>query len=371
MKKVKKLNILSILLLPFAVIISYLASCFPDIVERFYAQNIYPLIGQTLSCITGVFPFSIGEIIVICLILFIAFNIISFLYHVAREKQNRRETILGYSKALLLHISLFYFVFIFIWGLNYHRMPFSHIAGLDVKPSSVKELNILCVSLIDRANALRERAFEDQDGIMKLSKNKSDIFSRTHLGFMNVSHSIPALGGNYGRPKGVIFSKAMSYMGISGIFFPFTAEANVNIDIPDAMIPSTACHEMAHQRGFAREDEANYIAYLASTIHPDADFQYSGVLLALLHSMNALYAHDSASYKKLKLLYDEGLQRDLANVTVYWKQYEGPIERVHTKMNDVYLKSNMQEDGVHSYGRMVDLLLAEHRTKLSKTNEYE
>ncbi len=121
---------------------------------------------------------------------------------------------------------------------------------------------------------------------------------------------------------------------------------------------------MAHQRGFAREDEANYIAYLTSTYHPHKDFQYSGTLLALIHSMNAMYRYDKEKHSKLKSEYGAGLTRDLINMNNYWKKFEGSIERASTKMNDMYLKSNMQQDGVHSYGRMVDLLLAEQRSKV-------
>ncbi|MBB6215700.1 hypothetical protein HNQ80_001789 [Anaerosolibacter carboniphilus] len=366
MKKISQLHIGFILLLPLALGASYLASCFPSVIENFYTKKIYRFIGQMLSRLTGILPFSLGEIIVISSILLIIVGLISFLRHLTCENLNRPKIIMNYLKVLLLLISFTYFVFIFVWGLNYHRMPLSDIAKIDVRPSSVKELSDLCLVLIERGNGLRDDVLEDERGVMQLPKGKLDMLLRAHLGYTETSKNFSELGGTFGRPKGVIFSKAMSYMGISGIYFPFTAEANVNMDIPDAMLPSTTCHEMAHQRGFAREDEANYIAYLTSTMHPDVDFQYSGVLLALLHSMNALYIHDPESFLKLKSMYSEGLQRDLENLNAYWKKYEGPIERATTKVNDAYLKSNMQEDGVHSYGRMVDLLLAEQRSKQVK-----
>ncbi len=363
MKKMSRLNSKFALLLPFTIGISYMASVFPAITETVYSTKLYRLLGPILSRLTGLFPFSLAELVVILVILLIFVAVISFLRELIYRNRQRSKIVSNYLKTALLLLSFTYFVFIFIWGLNYHRMPFSYIVNLDIRPSSIKELSALCADLIERGNTLRDAVVEDKDGVMQLPKGKSDMLLRAQLGYTKASKDIRALGGTYGRPKGVIFSKTMSYMGISGIYFPFTAEANVNIDIPDAMLPSTTCHEMAHQRGFAREDEANYIAYLTSTIHPDADFQYSGVLLALLHSMNALYTHDPDGYIRLKALYSKGLQRDLGDLSAYWKQYEGPIERATTKVNDAYLKSNMQEDGVHSYGRMVDLLLAEHRSK--------
>jgi hypothetical protein len=158
----------------------------------------------------------------------------------------------------------------------------------------------------------------------------------------------------------------MSYTGITGVYFPFTGEANVNVSVPDSDIPATSCHEMAHQRGFAREDEANYIAYLTCKMHPDVDFQYSGTLLALIETTNALYNQDPSAFKELRSKYSDGLIRDLGAINEYWEHYEGPVNEVSNKINDAYLKANNQSDGVQSYGRMVDLLLAEYGEGKSK-----
>lgn len=118
----------------------------------------------------------------------------------------------------------------------------------------------------------------------------------------------------------------MSYTGITDIYIPYTGEANINVNGTDMMLPSTVLHEMAHQRGFAIEDEANYIAYLSCTMYPDVDFQYSGVMLALIHSMNALASKDMDEYIKLTKIYSEGVRRDIRYYSNIWKQYEGKLE---------------------------------------------
>jgi len=194
------------------------------------------------------------------------------------------------------------------------------------------------------------------------------VFDRAIEGYDILSKDIKEVGGLYGKPKRILNSKFMSYAGISGIYSPFTFEANVNTLQPDSMIPSTASHEMAHQRGFAREDEANYIAYLTCKASPSKDFQYSGVLLGLIHSMNALYKYDKEAYFTLKEKYSEGVQADLKNINLFWSKYDGPIERTSTKINNAYLKSNYQKDGVYSYGRMVDLLIAEYQKNIDDSN---
>ncbi|MPN42576.1 hypothetical protein SDC9_190133 [bioreactor metagenome] len=156
----------------------------------------------------------------------------------------------------------------------------------------------------------------------------------------------------------------MSYAGIAGIFSPFTIEANVNGDLPEVMLPSTIAHEMAHQRGYAREDEANFISFLTCMASPDIEYKYSGTILALIHSINALHGVDKDKALELAEEYSPGLERDLADINAYWKKFEGPIERTSTRLNNTYLKANNQKDGVKSYGRMVDLLLSYYKSKI-------
>ena len=151
----------------------------------------------------------------------------------------------------------------------------------------------------------------------------------------------------------------MSYGGIAGIYIPYFAEANVNINQPALLIASSAAHETAHYLGVAREDEANFVSYLACTYSLDASVRYSGTMLALINCANQLYASDAELYRRLvSEYYSEGMLRDLRDYNAYWDSFEGPMEEAVDNMNDNYLKFNKQENGVKSYGMMVDLLLA-------------
>ena len=268
---------------------------------------------------------------------------------------------------ILAYLSVIYVMIMFLWSFNYNRLSFDKIADLKIEKSSKQELYELCDSLIGTANALRSKVKEDQSGVMTIEGGYKDVFKRSAEGYKNASVIYSELGGSYGRPKPIMLSKSMTYTGITGIYIPFTAEANVNVNITDFMLPATALHEMAHQRGFAREDEANYISYIACLSHSDVDFKYSGTMLALIYSMNALADKDVTAYKELRAKYSEGVVRDLKNDAEFWDKYKGKIEKIANKVNNTYLKSNGQEDGVESYGRMVDLLLAEYKKdKLSK-----
>jgi hypothetical protein len=91
--------------------------------------------------------------------------------------------------------------------------------------------------------------------------------------------------------------------------------------------------------------------------------QYSGTLLALVTATNALYGYAPDDCRQITDTYNAGVRRDLNNYSDYWDQFKGPVAEASTTVNNNYLKSNKQADGVNSYGRMVDLLLAMQASK--------
>lgn len=349
-----------ILLLPFAIIFSHFSSLNPSTVERVYSTKIYKFISQILSLITGIIPISVAELILLSLFAFMVYKLVTLILAMINDKKKRYKILANNLVNLVLAISTIYFIFIFSWGLNYHRSTFAEIAGYDEVTYTSVELAQLAEHLIDQANDLRQHVEENKDGVMTLPNGSFDVMRRADKGFDNAAEVYPALGGKYGKPKVVLMSRVMSYTGVWGVYFPFTAEANVNISIPDSLIPSTALHEMAHQRGFAREDEADYIAYLTATMHPDVDFQYSGTLMALRHTMRALARADVDVFRELYSTFGDGLQRDWDHINAHNQQHESIVRRASSQINNTYLKANAQKDGVQSYGRMIDLLMANY-----------
>lgn len=354
-------KVLLILLLPAAILLINIAALSPALVERIYARGFYFAVSQAISFLAGWAPFSLVELVIVAFIIFAVALIVKAVVKLVKAPSGRGRLILGYLLSAFAFVSAVYFLFVITFDLNYQRLPFGQIAGLDVRPATVDELYNTCESLAKHAGMLRTKVEEDPDGVMKLSESRTDIFRDASKGYEAATGEYPVLGGAYSRPKGVVLSRAMTLAGFQGIHSPLTQEANVNTEISDCMIPSTACHEMAHQRGFAREDEANFISFLTCSRNPDVDFQYSGVLLALIHSMNALYGADKEKFTQIYKEYDPGIVRDLSADSKFWRQFKGPVESISNTLNDAYLKANKQPDGVKSYGRMVDLLIAQYR----------
>lgn len=368
--KVFKVNpIYFVLLLPLAILLTFIASKYPSLVERYYTTTIYLYVSQIVSSITGVIPFSVAELILIIGTITIGWGIALHVKTVIYNRQNWIPMIKSHLLVVTVFTTVVYFLFVVSWGLNYHRVPLASIIDLEIEKSSVEELEALSKYLVEQANELREYVEVNNEGLMFVSSGIRDIFKRADIGFYEAAKQYPEFAGNYGRPKPVLFSRFLSYQKIGGFYFPFTGEANVNIDGPHFTIPFVALHEMAHQRGFAREDEANFIAYVTAMMHPDYDYQYSGTMLALNYVMNALRRQDIDRYQAILESYSPGVKRDFDDWRQQSQRFDGFISKVSNRVNNVYLQANAQSDGVQSYGRMVDLLLANYRTEIANRME--
>lgn len=363
-KKTRIWKLLFLLLIPLAVLIRKVLSLNPEFTEMHYSRSVYKYIMQPISIVTGVFPFSVAELMVIVLILFISLRII-FL-SIKAIKLRKVSLFLPFVLNIIMVGSLWFFIQVVVWNINYERLPFSELSGINVEESSIDELEALCVWQIEVTNELRGQVFEGENQIMQMPGSYQSIFERAQEGYTVLEEKFPFLKGRYGRAKPLLFSSLMSHLNFTGIYSCLTGEANINIDAPQMSLAATTMHEMAHQRGFAREDEANYIAYLACMAHSDVNFKYSGSSMALQYCMNALYAEDPDKYFKLVESYSHAYSRDLMDRQAYWQQFQGKTQQLATKMNDTYLKLNGQQDGVKSYGRMVDLLLAEYKSSIEK-----
>ncbi|MGL4372374.1 MAG: DUF3810 domain-containing protein, partial [Turicibacter sp.] len=198
---------------------------------------------------------------------------------------------------------------------------------------------------------------EDESGVFKYDGSYQDIFKAAPKGYLEAAKTFNTLAGTYGNPKPIMLSKLMNYTMITGIYSPFTGEANVNIAVPDVTLLFTTMHEMAHQRGYASEDEANLIAFITCISHPDEAFQYAGYANALTYVNNALAKEDRDRLKALNQKLSLQVRHDINDRSDFWSKYEGPVEVISSNVNNTYLKLNGVEDGIKSYGRMVDGLL--------------
>ena len=351
--------------LPISLLLILVAKKSNYFAEQIYAKHIYKWISQPISAFFGLFPFSAAELLVLAVPVVVLVLLLLFIMGLLLHKANRWERLGKAVLNVIVTASVLLFLFLLFGGLNYYRDSFTTYSNLEISESSVTELYALTESLVRSADELRNQIPDtDKDGIFRLSMSDTETAKQAEKAFEALAKQYPVLSGRYAAPKPILLSKLMSQTEITGIFFPYTMEANVNVDVPDYSIPSTMLHELAHLRGFMREDEANFLAYLAGVQSDQVEFQYSSTMLALVISGNALYDKSPELYFQIRDQYSEGVLKDLRANSAYWVQYEDTaVSTISNKVNDTYLKANAQADGVQSYGHMLDLLLALYRSQ--------
>lgn len=364
---IKKLRILYISLFILGVLLNLITSKTPQIVEKYYSNGINIFMVKILSNISSILPFSLFEIFIYVG----AIAILSyFIYCIFNITKNTKETLYYLKNMILNIISIFgiiYFLFIILWGINYNRMDledsliedYNKTKNLNIKKVEYDNENLkqLYKFLINQCNETRDKVSEDENKVMKCDSNIRHVLKRATKGYDNVHILNLNEKGTYGTAKYILNSNLLCYTGITGIYSPFTGEANINVASPDIYIPFTTLHEMAHQRGYASEDEANFLAYIACINNEDYDFQYSGYLLALKYTASALAKVDYNALVSANNDLSSSVINDLNHSSEFWKQFEGKVNEVSDDMNSNYLKANGVKEGTLSYGKVVNLLL--------------
>ena len=346
-----------LLLIPLGLYLPDLAAKNPEWIERYYTNGVYPHISGMFAKLTSRANFSVAEVLLYALAASFVITVLVLLLGLVFRKI-RVVRLFSFLLSLGITAGVLLNLFYVMWGFNYARPALSVTMGLNVEDRPVEELESLCESLAKNAAALRTKVNENDQGVFVLPQGYQAEFKKIPAAYEALNGNLHLFLSDATVAKGVYYSQGLSYAGIAGIYFPFTAEPNVNVDQPALLLLSSAAHEMAHFMGIAREDEANFMAYLACINSDDPAIAYSGVMLALIHCSSKLYDADYDKYAALYASYSDAMKRDLADYNTYWDAFEGPIEETMNEVNDNYLKFNKQETGVQSYGMVVDLLLA-------------
>lgn len=340
---------------------------------EWYAVHIYQKLTAVTGRVTGLAPFSVVEIGLYVLLILLPVTGVGAVVKSVRFGQGG-ENALCWASGLFLTASALLFLYAANCGVNYQRESFSEKTGLAAKQYTAEELKQVCLWLTEEVNALAGQVERGGSGEMVLAasaEEKQDAAAAEYeemplqvLGdtavqaMTDLAEEYPDMKGYYPHPKPVCVSEILSYQNLSGVYSPFTIEANYNADMVDYNIPFTLCHELSHLRGFMQEEEANFIAFLACIGSDNRDFEYSGYLTGWVYCMNALRRADAEEWQQVREWLDEAAEADLRENSRFWEYYDGAVAEVSDKVNDTYLKANGQSEGVQSYGRMVDLIIA-------------
>ena len=249
-----------------------------------------------------------------------------------------------------------YLLFCLLWGIGYQSDSFSRRSGITPRGGTATELSELTAYFAQQLADSADDVPRDEHGRFAVSRD--DILSQSYDAYDVLYEEFPFLRLNDHAPKAVSHSRILSAMDFTGFYFPFTGEANVNVDSPACFLPATIVHEMAHQRLITSEQECNFIAILGATRSARTAYRYSGWLLGYIHLSNALYRTDKAAWQRIRDSLPATVLADLQDNNAYWAAWHGPVKDVAQRVYDDFLKSNGEKAGIQSYGTVVDLLLA-------------
>ncbi|MDE1190733.1 MAG: DUF3810 domain-containing protein [Arachidicoccus sp.] len=355
----KRKNIVLFILLGLCIIIN-LVSRSAYFVEAYYTSGIYITISKALREAFGRLPFSLGDILYAVLIVFLLFRIIRFFRKLFKRKTDKKYLSKCFYTIAFL-ILFVYFLFNMLWGINYNRLGIAHQLKLTIsKRYSTKELDSLAKDLIVKANANRLLL-----GRKIFFPNNKTLYNEAVQSYRNAENIYPFLQYQTPSIKSSIFNLPVTYLGTSGYYNPFTGEAQVNTMLPKFTLPYVVCHEMAHQLGYAAEDEANFAGYLSASSSFDPLFKYSVYLDLYLFANRELFFRDSSAAKKNYAMLDTLVKIDLHEYKSFGMKYENPIEKITSKLYSQYLKANQQPQGIETYSNVTAWLIA-YKNKYEK-----
>ena len=337
-------------LFPIQLLMIQLLKHYPSFIANYYSNGLYPVISNFERFIFGKMPFSLGDILYILLFLYIVY----FFYKTIKAKKLLSKATF-YS--IMAFLSVLYFVFQLFWGLNYLRTPLYKTMAFPKEKVTKAVLLDFTKQLINKTNQLQKTIMHNDTLPVSMPYDFNIVFQKTKIGYQAIQNEFGGIDIRNQAIKKSMLSLPQIYMGFTGYLNPFTGEAQVNYLIPKLNLPATACHEIAHQMGYASETEANFIGFMASIHNSDVYFQYSACFMALNYALHELqYEYPEIFEETVKQL-NKGVQKNQKDIQTYYKQFQLPFALHSKAIYDFYLKANNQKEGIASYRYMVYLLI--------------
>ena len=337
-----------------SLLLYFIAALSPRFAAGFQ-QGVGGFTRALLGHLTGRLPFSLAELLLFCLpLLVVGVGVYAY-----RTRCESWKSVGVYLVTLLSVASLLFSLFVFSFGTGYHTPTLDERLGLDAGEISTDELYQTALLLAEQVNAAAEQVSFGEDGFSQMPYDFAELGERLVAAYTPLCAEYSFIQRLTCRPKPVLASRLMSYMHITGVYSYFTGEANVNTHFPAYTTPFTTAHEMAHQRGIARENEANFIAFLACVRSDDPYILYSGYLNLLEYVASALSYADYEKYQTVLSSLCPEVVGELRAYAAFFEQYrDSAAADLSELVNDTYLKLHGNAAGTASYGLVVELAVA-------------
>jgi len=332
-------------------------SLYPDFVEKNYSLAAYPLISRVQRLLFGWIPFSLGDVVYGFLWLVVFYKTWILIRDLFRKKVNRAYLLSGMQQ-IFFFILFVYVFFNLLWGLNYNRTGIAGQLGLEVKKYAVADLDTLTGAIENKLNYYAQFVTKEQrDSFNK----KSRLFYTAGLAYQDAAKKYPFLSFKGNSTKPSLYSYLGNYLGFQGYYNPFSGEAQVNTTVPRFIEPFVTSHEIAHQLGYARENEANFVGFLATHRFPNNAFLYSVYYDMYNYCIIELGSYDTTlAHASVERLHPQ-VKNDIKTYRDFYKRYRNPVEPIVMWGYGQFLKANNQPEGKRSYNEVVLWLVAYYK----------
>ncbi len=342
---------LSVLLLS---VILYAIICISPQFADFFNKNVSGVFRFILAQITNILPFSLAEAALL-LIPVILFLMIRYIW---RYRCNTRRSTLVTVVCIFSVASIFISSFVLVFSAGYRGTELNEKLEIESVPLDKEDLYNTAVYLAAEINKLAPEVQFDTENFSVMPYTMNEMNDKLLDAYKSFSEEHEFLNTFNSRLKPVLMSEGMSYAHITGVYTFFTGESNLNVGFPDYTIPFTAAHELAHQRGIAREDEANMVAFLVCMKSDDTYIRYCAYVNMYEYVANALYGADKDLFRKADATLDRNVYNEQVAYSKFFKKYSKSVtSQISGTVNDIYLQSQGTV-GRKSYGMVVDLTVA-------------
>ncbi|MEP6950091.1 MAG: DUF3810 domain-containing protein [Ginsengibacter sp.] len=325
-------------------------------VENYYSKDFYYFFSIALRVLFGWIPFSLGDILYLLAGCWLFWKVIKNCGLVLKKKYTKEALLKKLWKLILLSVTI-YIVFNIFWGLNYNRKGIAwqlHLKGVVYDTANLilmQELLLQKVNETKKVLISQNVIYPDKKNLFKRAKECYDVAEKKFPFIKYKSVSV----------KSSLYGWLGNYLGFTGYYNPFTGEAQVNATVPKFLLPYITLHEMGHQLGYAKEDEANFSGYLAAVNSHDTLFQYSAYLDLFVYANHEVFYFDSSASKNAVIQLSPAVKADLLEWRRFNEQYQSLIEPWISWMYGKYLQANQQPKGLRSYNEVIAMLMAYYK----------
>jgi hypothetical protein len=328
-------------------------------VENGFSTHFYPFFSKILRLSFGWLPFSIGDFLYGGLGVFLLvklFKLIKFLWSI-KQRVKFKENIKPVFFSTFVFCATVYLIFNIFWGINYNRIGIAAQLNLKIEKYSVEDLKKINGVLVEKINASKQILMQNK---MPYPTNK-ELFLKTDSAYVEAKKKYSFLHYEKQSIKTSMWGWLGNYTGFVGYYNPFTGEAQINTTVPKFTQPFTACHEVAHQLGYAKEMEANFVGYLAASASRDTLFQYSVYTDLFTYANRTLYFADTLAAMQYRKKLLPAVIMDFKERRKFNLAHQSFAEPIVRYFYDIFLQSNEQPLGILSYDEVTAFIIAYYK----------